>query len=199
MAEYPALPIWTDALLGDTTHLSAAEFGAYVRLLCQAWRRPNCDLPNDPVRLARMAGASEAEWAEIGPVVMGFWDLDKRSKTLRQKRLTKTRLDVSKTRSRQRNAAASRWKKAKKPDATAHATDMPKRCNQNQNHIPPKSPVNGGPSSDHFRGSILEVRRQWVTSGNTLLAQKVTAAEARDLLARKMVSEEQLRAASVQW
>ncbi len=54
MAEFPTMPVRTDALLGDTTHLSATEFGAYVRMLLSMWRNGGW-LPNDPKRLARYA------------------------------------------------------------------------------------------------------------------------------------------------
>ena len=38
MAELPILPLKTDALLADTSHMSAAEFGAYCRILFVMWR-----------------------------------------------------------------------------------------------------------------------------------------------------------------
>ena len=53
MAEFPALPLFTDALLGDTTHLDATEFGAYLLMLIVAWRSPDCALPDDDRYLAR--------------------------------------------------------------------------------------------------------------------------------------------------
>ncbi len=56
MAEFPKLPLWTDALIGDTYHLTPAQFGAYLRLLIVAWRRKGCDLPNDDVELGRYVG-----------------------------------------------------------------------------------------------------------------------------------------------
>lgn len=53
MAEFPALPLWTDAYLADTTHLSDAETGLYLKLLIFMWRAPKCRLPNDDEWLAR--------------------------------------------------------------------------------------------------------------------------------------------------
>ena len=53
MAEFPALPFWTDAYLADTQHLTNAEHGLYLRLLITIWRSPNCRIPNDEKWIAR--------------------------------------------------------------------------------------------------------------------------------------------------
>ncbi|ACL63205.1 DUF1376 domain-containing protein [Methylobacterium nodulans] len=45
MSAYPSLPLFTDAFIADTGHLSAAETGAYLMLLMVAWRSPGCSLP----------------------------------------------------------------------------------------------------------------------------------------------------------
>ncbi len=87
MAKFPALMLWTDALIADTYHLSPAEFGAYVRLLMVAWRRPGCNLPDDAAFLAKSAGASPRHWITLGPVVMAFWNKGEDG-LLRQKRLS---------------------------------------------------------------------------------------------------------------
>ena len=47
MAEFPALPLWTDAYLADTAHLSYAEHGLYLHMLMTMWRTPGCQMPND--------------------------------------------------------------------------------------------------------------------------------------------------------
>lgn len=90
MAEFPVLPIFTDAILGDTQHLSAAEFGAYMLTLIVAWRDPDCSLPNDPAYLGRIT-RSPKSWTRVGPVVMAFWTLGEDGR-YRQRRLTQERL-----------------------------------------------------------------------------------------------------------
>jgi uncharacterized protein YdaU (DUF1376 family) len=62
------------ALLGDTQHLSQAEFGAYMLMLVVAWRRPDCALPNDDVFLARVTKSSH-RWRRIKPAVMPLWSV----------------------------------------------------------------------------------------------------------------------------
>ena len=121
MAEFPALSLWTDAYLADTRHLSTVEHGAYLLLLMEAWRRPNCDLPDDDKILARLAGLPEQEWTTIKDAILAFWNYDGRSKTYRQKRLLKER-DLSRKRSKsQADKASKRWKQTKEGNAAAYS------------------------------------------------------------------------------
>lgn len=89
MAEYPALMLWTDAYLADTTHLSAEEHGVYLLLLMAAWRTPDCSLPDDDDRLARMARVGLKKWRSVRIVMEGFWTIGDGKWT--QKRLLKER------------------------------------------------------------------------------------------------------------
>src|SRR6266498_2784415 len=61
MAEFPALPLWTDAYIADTTHLSDAEHGRYLLMLMHLWRTPNKKFPNDDAWLARKFGRTADE------------------------------------------------------------------------------------------------------------------------------------------
>ena len=74
MAQFPSLPLWTDAYLGDTTHLTTLEHGAYLLLLIAAWRSPNCRLPNDDKMLARYTKLTPAQWKRIKPMILSFFD-----------------------------------------------------------------------------------------------------------------------------
>jgi len=61
------------AHIADTVHLTAEEHGAYLRLLFAYWRSGP---PKDDDRtLARIAGMSIDEWAEIRPMVEPFFDV----------------------------------------------------------------------------------------------------------------------------
>lgn len=65
MAEFPALPLFTDAYLGDTTHLTTLEHGAYLLLLMQAWRSPTGTppIPSPKLGLAPFAVNRHVDWA----------------------------------------------------------------------------------------------------------------------------------------
>lgn len=130
MADYPFLPLWTDAYLADTRHLTTVEHGAYLLLLMEAWRRRACSIPDDDALLARLAGVSADEWAEIKPVILTFWDYDGRSKTWTQKRLKEERKKNDDVKAIRRDAALRRWK----GDEKGHANAMQKHANHTHNH-----------------------------------------------------------------
>jgi len=127
MAEFPALPLWTDAYLADTRHLNRDQHGAYLLLLMEAWRRQDCSLPDNDEILATLACASPEEWALLKPVVMAFWTFDKRRKVWRQKRLCSERTFLDRKRVQNRDKAVYRWKHTKKQYAVA----MPNACQSN--------------------------------------------------------------------
>jgi uncharacterized protein YdaU (DUF1376 family) len=131
MAEFPALPLWTDAYLGDTAHLTNEEHGVYLRLLMFAWRSPSCSLPDDDRRLAIMTGLSDKKWQSIKPTIKAFWDIENGVWT--QKRLTKEREFVRGKSAKSRDAALTRWsdnplKNKETHNANAIPEHMPEAC-----------------------------------------------------------------------
>lgn len=74
MAEFPALPLFTDAYLADTRHLTTEEHGAYLLLLMCAWRTRGCGLQDDEKALARITGLSPTRWRRMRPVLEQFFD-----------------------------------------------------------------------------------------------------------------------------
>lgn len=124
MAEFPALPLWTDAYIGDTAHLTNEEHGVYLRLLMFAWRSPDCCLPDDDKRLAIMVGMTDKKWRAIRPVVASFWTVANGVWT--QKRLTKEREFVRGKSQKNAAAAKARWgAKPLEDNDKGHADAMP--------------------------------------------------------------------------
>lgn len=97
MAEFPALPFYPDAYLGDTRHLTLAEHGAYLLLLMVAWRTPDCSLPNDDAFLGRAIGDPK-NWPRVKPAVLAFWETTPGGR-LRQKKLFSIWLELKDKRS----------------------------------------------------------------------------------------------------
>lgn len=105
MADFPALPLWTDAYLSDTTHLSTEEHGAYLLLLLSAWRSADCSLPDDDRVLSRICRLSERRWMQkVRPAVAGFFTIAEGA--WKQKRLQIEREKVELVRAKRREARA---------------------------------------------------------------------------------------------
>ena len=121
MAQFPAFPLWTDAYLADTGHLTTIEHGAYMLLLMTMWRAGG-SLPNDDKQLARYARMTAAQWARIKPTMMPFFKVSPDSIT--QGRLTDELVAVRQKRAKQSDNARAKWRKNRDMrHADAYATD----------------------------------------------------------------------------
>ncbi len=123
MAQFPAMPLWTDAFISDTVGLTAEETGGYLMLLMCAWRRPDCDLPDDDVLLQRWSRIDARRWPKVRDRIMAFWTLSEGRWT--QKRLLREHEFVSRKRRIQADNARSKWLKNKE---TYDAMAMPNGC-----------------------------------------------------------------------
>ncbi len=115
VAQFPALPLWIDAYLGDTPPVSAATWrhhGIYLLLLMRAWLVPGCRIPDDDAWLSLHMGCTQEEVeSAIRPVLKTYFKSD--GKWLRQKRLSKERKYVARQSVLQRGRAKSMWNKKK--------------------------------------------------------------------------------------
>ena len=156
MAELPILPLKTDALLADTGHLSAEEFGAYCRILFTMWRQ-GARLPADPAELAHIAGVSLRRWRSISEKVMR--PITVIAGVATQKRLSSTWLEVQEVRRQRAEAAHKRWNNR----STTEAMQMHSNSNANQNQIKSLS-SSSRPESAKSSEEVAEEKRKLVPS-----------------------------------
>ena len=112
MAEFPSLPLFTDAIIADCYHLSDTEFGRYMRLLILMWRSPACRVPQDPNWLSKRLFCDALAYAEhVHPIMQEFCTqvTEDSSKWWVQKRLRKEYVYVQSLTEKRRNAAKKRW------------------------------------------------------------------------------------------
>lgn len=70
------MPVFTDALIGDTLHLSTEEFGAYCLLLFATWRNNGEALPDDAAELAQICRVTPQRWrSHMRPKLSRFFDI----------------------------------------------------------------------------------------------------------------------------
>lgn len=133
MAEFPAMPLWTDAYLADAGHLTTLEHGAYLLLLMTMWRNGGV-LPNDDKRLARFARLSGQQWQRIKPTIMEFFDVE--GDEITQGRLTAEYAFVKQKREGAKNSANAKWLKTNK---TGYANASK---SQSERNAPTPTPIN---------------------------------------------------------
>lgn len=134
MAELPIMPLMTDALLADTMHMSAEEFGVYCRLLFVMWRHGGKLQDNDS-EMAAIGGITAKRWSSMKEKVMR--PMTAIGGIVSQKRLTDTWIDVQELRRKRALASNERWKN--KPPAKRMQMDSNSNPTKNQNQLEPSS------------------------------------------------------------
>jgi uncharacterized protein YdaU (DUF1376 family) len=76
MAEFPHMRLWTADYLGDTTHLTTIEHGAYMLLLMTAWRSKAHCLPDDDLLLQQYTKTRAHQWKRIRPRLEPFFEIN---------------------------------------------------------------------------------------------------------------------------
>lgn len=148
MAEFPALPLWTDAYLSDThPDLTLEEHGAYMLLLMAAWRRPDCAIPDDDKWICRFLGVHGNGWRKLRATVLERFFTRNEAGDFEQKRLRKERDFVEKTKRNQKEKSEKRWAKVREnkgiADAAGYAptpTPTPTPIEEDKKDIPPSAP-----------------------------------------------------------
>lgn len=87
MSQAPSMPMYWDAYLADTTHLTTEEHGAYLLLLGAMWRR-NGTVPDDDRDNARILGLTKAKWIKTKSRLSGALIFE--NDCITQKKLQKT-------------------------------------------------------------------------------------------------------------
>lgn len=140
-----AIPLFADAYLADTMHLSTEEHGAYLLLLMAAWRSDDCSLPNDPKKLARIAGLSPRRWGQISATILDFWVIE--NGRIFNQRLRKERGYVIRKSESNRENARKRW------EAQAAENKEGDECERTSDgNAPPPSPPPVEPNGSTFDG-----------------------------------------------
>lgn len=118
------MPLLVDKYLGDTTHLTTEQHGAYLLLLMALWKRDGV-LPAAEQQLASIARMPIARWKASREVLMEFFRPTEDGRGLTQKRLTEELLRARAHNDKKSEAgakgAAKRWQKDAGNDGTGNA------------------------------------------------------------------------------
>jgi uncharacterized protein YdaU (DUF1376 family) len=108
------MPLLVDKYLGDTTHLTTEQHGAYLLLLMSMWKKDG-RLPANDVGLAQIAKLSPAKWRAMRPILIDGLLLREEDGLIVQKRLAaelaRSKASTEKKSGAGSAGAAKRWGK----------------------------------------------------------------------------------------
>jgi uncharacterized protein YdaU (DUF1376 family) len=136
MSDAPAMPVFPDAYLADTTHLTTEEHGAYLLLLMAMWRRGGI-VPNADADLARIVGMDVRAWRKTKRRLLPLLSVE--GEFLTQKRLRKEWEYVQE----KRNKNAANGRQGGRP--RSNINNRLGKANGSQNNNPNESPHNPEP------------------------------------------------------
>lgn len=131
MSKLPSMPLYVDAFLADTMHLTCEESGAYMLLLMSMWRH-NGSVPDDDKDNARITRLSVRKWKAVKQRLAPMLSVE--NGELTQKRLKKEWSKAENFAQKQSQNARKKWmgepkKNNNLADATAQSgisqTDAP--------------------------------------------------------------------------
>ena len=73
MSATPWMPLYVADYIADTRRLTTEQHGAYLLLLLDSW--VSGALPDDDDVLARVAGLDAERWAQVRPVIAGYFQI----------------------------------------------------------------------------------------------------------------------------
>lgn len=118
MSSTPWMPFYPADYLADTRRLTTEQHGAYLLLLLDSW--VSGALPDDDDVLARVAGLDAERWAQVRPVIAGYFQIADgqwvHARIEREREHAQAHAQASSERAKK--AAASRWGKKQPPEST---------------------------------------------------------------------------------
>ncbi len=119
----PAMPLYFDDLIADTTDLSCEELGAYVRMMHRQWTRGS--IPDDNEAQVRITGLSAARMRKAREAIgKRLKPHPFEAKALYTKKMEEVRAEAKAYSDRQRARASKRWVQDRPLfDATAEPRD----------------------------------------------------------------------------
>lgn len=179
MSKKPAaIPLFADAYLADTTHLTTEEHGAYLLLLMAAWRQEDCALPNDDRKLARIAGMSRQKWAAVRDTIIEFWTVE--DGRIFQHRLRRERAWVAQKSEGSRKSARARWDN--QPVENKQSEDMRSQCDGNA-PPPPPIPLSKDNGADDPGKQFWDSARGYLGNAKAGFAAKLAKQYGQELVA----------------
>lgn len=139
------MPLYVGDYLADTTHLSAAEHGAYLLLIMAYWQsgRP---LPDDDGKLGRVARMSPKEWRAARATLAEFFTVE--DGEWRHGRVDEELARAERVTEQKRSAGRASAERRAQRQTNTRSTDVAEPLQRKSNHSPPPTQSPEIPSTE---------------------------------------------------
>ena len=132
---HPYMPLYVSDYLGDTSHLTTLEHGAYMLLLMAYWQRGG-PLSSDPHRLATIARVPTDVWTSVERTLSEFFTID--GETWRHERVDVELRKAAEKSEKARNAGKkSAAQRSDKQTSNVGSTDAQRTFNGRSTDVQP--------------------------------------------------------------
>ena len=208
MASMAFFKFYPDDYDAATAHLTLEEDGAYMRLLRLCWRSPGCSIPNDPKWIQRKMRVSAEDYERIvAPIIAEFFHSSGAriaSNRLSSEWQAASKTSVKHSEAGRKGGLATQRKNKEKVSSQAKAT-LKQQVQATLKHTRYQKPeeedytsssgfkegddiANGTPTLADLEAKATSLAEQ-IKSGKSYLCTNISAVEARNLIAKGMVSE----------
>jgi uncharacterized protein YdaU (DUF1376 family) len=157
MSNAPFMQLYVGDYLTDTRHLTTEQHGAYLLILMTMWSKGG-SLPNDPKKLARIAGLTGRKWASVWEEISEFFTED--GEQIVNQRLQKE-YKKARDKSELRSQAGSKGGRAKalknNNQGVANARALPKHGQKSEPDIDNKEDKSSSLSCDDGYQKFLAI------------------------------------------
>jgi uncharacterized protein YdaU (DUF1376 family) len=180
MTDTPYMPLWIRDFVGDTTHLTAEETGAYILLLGAMWLRGGTLDTSDMSDLCRMARVHPSRWSRVWLRLLPFFTVVD-DKTLIQKRLADELKRTSGIREANSQKATLGWRtRRNKNNKLAPDEHIISNVSHTHTHIKEDSVAKATGAAP-----LLDFKKEAFRKGvNMLVAEGVPEKQARSLVGK---------------
>jgi uncharacterized protein YdaU (DUF1376 family) len=185
VADLNIMPLYTDAYLADTTHLSAEQHGAYLLILMAMWRAGG-SLPNDEPRLRATAKVDPRRWASVWPAVRALMEVNDAHDTITQKKLT---AEYAKQAKRREIARANGTRGGRHNALKNNAADNPAGSSQAAISVPPAQLASTQEQAHHDQSTPLPDSTAGPSEKLSVLRTPLSEKEDTHVLAADEVAE----------